>query len=357
MEMYGIVMAGGGGTRLWPKSRENFPKQIHPLVGEKPLVQAMTDRLSAILGEDKVYIITNAHHVDLICEATARKPDVVFIDPYRRDTAPCIGLAAAYISLIDPEAILGVFPSDHYISGDEEFAQTILAAKKLAEMGKVVTIGIPPTAPETGYGYIQIEPEYEVIKGCEVHKAKRFVEKPDLPTAKRYVESGDYLWNSGMFVWSVPKIMELFALHLPDIHERLMRIKDAVGGENETDVLHREYEAMRRISVDYGIMEKLDDIMVVRATFGWNDIGSWTAVSDIMPKDEYGNAVNAFHIGVDTTNNLVVGSEDKLIATIGLDDMIIVDTEDALLVCPKDRAQDVKKLVELLKERGLEKYL
>ncbi|MDI6829421.1 MAG: sugar phosphate nucleotidyltransferase, partial [Armatimonadota bacterium] len=323
----------------------------------KPLVQAMTERLSAILGENKVYIITNAHHADLICEATSRKPDTIFIDPYRRDTAPCIGLAAAYVSLIDPEAILGVFSSDHYISGDEEFAQTILAAKKLAEMGKVVTIGIPPTGPETGYGYIQVEPEYSIVEGCEVYKAKRFVEKPDLPTAKKYVESGEYFWNSGMFVWSIPKITELFAQHLPDIHERLMRIKGAVGSESETEVLHREYEAMRRISVDYGIMEKLDDIVVVRAKFGWSDIGSWTAVSDIMPKDEHGNAVNGDHIAIDTTNSLVFGSKGRIIATIGIDNLIIVDTDDALLVCPKDRAQDVKKVVELLKERGLENYL
>jgi len=357
MQMYGVVMAGGGGTRLWPKSRENFPKQMHAFAGDKPLVQAMTDRLCDILGRDKVFIIANVHHAQMIREAEICSEDAIFIDPYRRDTAPCIGLAATYISRIDPEGVIGIFPSDHHIEGEAEFTQTVRAAKVLAGKGKVVTIGINPSGPETGYGYIQLMPDYEVVEGCRVHTAKRFVEKPDAETAARYVASGEYVWNSGMFVWSVPTILGLFKQFLPDMYERLMRIRDAVGTSSEQEVLHREYEAMQRISVDYGIMEKLNDIAVVRATFRWSDIGSWTAVSDIMPKDGDGNAVSAFHVGIDTRNSLVMGPEGKLIATIGIEDLVVVDTDDALLVCPKSRAQDVKKLVEEMKSRGMEDFL
>ncbi len=355
--MFAVVMAGGGGTRLWPKSRETHPKQMHALAGVKPLVQEMTERLQRIVGDNQVYIITNSHQKSAI---TGVMPDMagrVLVDPYRRDTAACIGLAAVYLSAVDPNAVMGIFASDHFIGKEGKFSGVVHAAEKLAEQGHVVTIGIRPTGPETGYGYIEMGESVGTAGGREAFRVSKFVEKPDRATAEKYVESGRYLWNSGMFVWSIPTVLGLYEKHLPETFERLMRIKAALGTPQEHDVVDSEYKQMDRVSVDYGIMEKLDDTLVIPGDFEWNDIGSWATVSAIAGKDEHGNAVQASHIGLDTHGCLVIGAEGKIIATIGVDDLIIVDTDDALLICKNDRAQDVKKLVDKLKEIRFEKYL
>lgn len=355
--MFAVIMAGGGGTRLWPKSLEKNPKQMHALAGEKPLVQETVDRLSDIIGHDNVYVITNTHQAELIRELIPSCCQRVLIDPFRRDTAPCIGLAAIYLSLQDPDAVMGVFAADHFIGNPAEFGRIVRAGEKLAAAGHVVTIGIKPTEPATGYGYIECGEQFGSADGIEVRYAKRFAEKPDLETARCYYESGQYLWNSGMFIWKIPTILSLFEKHLPDVYERLLRIRDAVGTESEHDVLIREYDRMQRISVDYGIMEKLEKILVIPGDFGWNDVGSWTTVYDLTPHDENEDAVRGLHFGIDTRNSLIVGPENKVIATIGIEDMIIIDTDGALLVCPKDRAQDVKKIVDALKSLGMEDYL
>ena len=355
--MFAVIMAGGGGTRLWPKSRESFPKQMHALAGVKPLVQEMAERLHRIVGDDNVYIITNSHHADVIGGVMPSMAEKILVDPFRRDTAACIGLAAVYLSRIDPEAVVGVFAADHYIGQEEKFAGVILAAEKLAAKGDVVTIGIKPTGPETGYGYIETADEYGEVDGRQVYHVRRFVEKPNLEKAKEYLAAGNYYWNSGMFVWSIPTIFRLFEEHLPDTYARLMRIKDALGTQEEAEIVDREYERMERISVDFGIMEKLSDILVIPGDFEWNDIGSWATVSDISIKDLDGNTVKASHIGIDTSNCLIIGAEGKVVATIGVQDLIVVDTDDALLICHKDRAQEVKKIVDKLKEVNLEDYL
>lgn len=355
--MFVVIMAGGGGTRLWPKSREHNPKQMHPLVGENPLVQEMAERLENIVGRENVYIITNSHHCRAIESVMPHIAERILIDPYRRDTAACIGLAAVYLQRENPNAVMAVFPADHYIGKEREFGLTVLAAEKLAAEGHVVTIGIRPTGPETGYGYIEMAEKCNSVDGRAVYRVRRFVEKPDRETAQQYVGSGNYLWNSGMFVWSIPTVMSLFEKYLPETYAHLMKIRDALSTPSEAEVVDREYEQMQRISVDYGIMEKLDDILVIPAEFDWNDIGSWATVYDISPKDSDGNVVRAQHIGLDTKNCLIHGMDNKVIATIGLEDLVVVDTEDAILICPKDRTQDVKKIVDRLKENNLENYL
>ena len=355
--MFAVIMAGGGGTRLWPKSREHYPKQMHALAGAKPLVQEMAERLRRVVGDDRVYVITNAHHKAAMVDAMPEMAERVLVDPYRRDTAACIGLAAVYLSRIDPNAVIGVFAADHYIGLEERFAEVVRAAEDLAAEGHVVTIGIRPTGPETGYGYIEMDGLFRSVRDREVYKVNRFVEKPDRATAEQYLAAGNYLWNSGMFAWSVPTVFALFEKYLPDTYARLMKIRDALDKPGGEDVLLQEYEQMQRVSVDYGIMEKLDEILVIPGDFEWNDIGSWATVSEIALKDECGNVVKAPHIGLDTNNCLIVGAEGKVVATVGVEDLIIVDTDDALLICRKDRAQDVKKIVDLLKELGHEEYL
>ncbi|MHB0913792.1 MAG: mannose-1-phosphate guanylyltransferase [Armatimonadota bacterium] len=351
--MFAVIMAGGGGTRLWPRSREHYPKQMHALVGAKPLVQETTETLERIVGRGRVYIITNSHHAQSIESIMPGMAQNILIDPYRRDTAAAIGLAAVYLSRVEPNAVMGVFPSDHYIGSVEEFGRVIHTAERHAAEGKTVTIGIRPTGPETGYGYIELAEALD----DGAYQVRRFVEKPSRERAEEYCASGNYLWNSGMFVWSVPTILGHFEKHLPETYARLMRIRDAIGTPDEETVLHEEYKALDRISIDYGIMEKLDDILVIPGDFGWNDIGSWATVAEIAEKDDDGNSAKAAHIAVDTKNCLIMGTDGKVVATVGIEDLIVVDTDDALLICHKDRAQDVKKIVDKLKEGGLEKHL
>jgi mannose-1-phosphate guanylyltransferase len=355
--MFAVIMAGGGGTRLWPKSRERFPKQMHALTGIKPLVQESADILGSIVGEENVFIIANAAHARSIAGMMPSFAKRVFIDPYRRDTAPAVGLAAIYLRRVDPDSVLGIFPADHFIGAPENFAEVVRTAGTLAKSGRVVTIGVKPSSPETGYGYIEMDDFFDKVDGHDIYKVQRFVEKPSKERANEYLAAGNYLWNSGMYAWSVRSILELFEKYLPDTYAGLMRIDAAIGEPDEEEVLDREYREINPISIDYGIMEKLTDILVIPGSFGWNDIGSWTTVAEISPKDENGNAIQCSHVAVDTKNCLIVGGEGKIVATIGVEDLIIVDTEDALLVCRKDRAQDVKKIVQKLKEGKLEGYL
>lgn len=357
MFMFAVIMAGGGGTRLWPKSREEKPKQMHALVDDKPLVQDTADHLQHILGIDNVYIVSNENLAGSILESMPYMKGRFIIDPYRRDTAACIGLAAVYLSRIDPDAVMGVFPADPFIGSEKEFGIAILAAEKLAARGHVVTIGIKPSGPETGYGYIETGNFFDAVDDQAVMRVKRFVEKPDLKKAKEYLAAGNFLWNSGMFIWSIKTVLSLYEKYLPEIYDRLMEIEKSIGTPQEKKIVDAEYKDMQRISVDYGIMEKLDDILVITGEFDWNDIGNWSAVRDIRKKDEDGNVIEGRHVTVDTKNCLILGVENKVVATIGIEDLIVVDTEEALLICHKDRVQDVKQIVDSLRERKMDQYL
>jgi mannose-1-phosphate guanylyltransferase len=350
-------MAGGGGTRLWPKSRELHPKQMHALGSERPLVQNTTDLLHRIVGEDNVYIVTNKHHAALIRNIMPSMAGHIIIDPYRRDTAAAIGLSAVYLSKKSPDAVMGVFPSDHFIGNPDTFGAIVRLAEDQATEGHVVTIGIKPTGPETGYGYIEYGTSEASRDGMNVFRVRRFVEKPNRETAEQYLADGNYLWNSGMFIWSVPTVLRLFEKHLPEMYAGLMKIGDAIGTPDEETTVERIYEGLQSVSVDYGIMEKAEDVLVIPGDFGWNDIGSWKTVHDISPQNADGNVITGHVLEHDTTNCLIMGEKGKVIAAIGLDNLVIIDTPDALLICPKDRTQDVKKIVDRLKHEGRKEFL
>jgi len=271
-------------------------------------------------------------------------------------TAPCIGLSALYLRRLDPEAVMAVLTADHYIEKAGELRRALGAAAQVAEEGRLVTLGIQPNRPATGYGYIQRSEELGEVSGHDVYRVQEFTEKPDLATAQAFVESGRYYWNSGMFIWKVATILREFQRLMPQLYAQLMEIDAALDTVEERAVLERVWPQVANETIDYGIMERAEDVAVIPVDIGWSDVGDWTALSELLPTDEEGNVVVGQHVGLDTRGCLIHSSR-RLVTTIGLEDMIVVDTEDALLVCPKERAQEVRNLVKKLKEGGREEYL
>ncbi len=356
--MYAAIMAGGSGTRLWPKSRKNRPKQLHVLSGEQSLIQQTVSRLAGLVDNDSVYVIANQNHLAPIREQLPwLSEDQLVGEPHAKNTAPAVGVIATLIARRDPDAIIVVLPSDHMITREDKFRDVLQAAGQVAAEGpNVVTIGIRPTGPETGYGYIEMAEDCRYVDGIAVHTVLGFKEKPSIKQAEDYVSSWQYVWNSGMFVWSVKTIMDLYRDHAPDIYKLLVKFDGAVGTSDEKKVLGEVYDAFPSISVDYAIMEHATNIKVIPSSFGWSDLGSWSSLYDITEADAHGNAVVGEHVGVDTYGCLI-HSRDKLVATIGLDNMIVVDDGDVVLIMPAGRAQDVKLLLDEIKKRGLGKHL
>lgn len=361
-------MAGGGGTRFWPLSRKKMPKQFLNLTGRDTMVNETIDRIASNVPRENIYIVTNVSQAPLMQEVTTGHlaPNRILAEPAARNTAACIGYAAVEIQKKYGDSIMCVLPSDHYIKNTVAYSEVMEFAMKLAEeTDQLVTIGIKPTAPATGYGYIKYNKKVKEVghtigavsqKRITAYPVSDFVEKPSLVTAKSYVEQGCYLWNSGMFVWKTSVILKYFEELLPDIYECLMEIEQAIGTDKEQEVIDRVYPTIPKISVDYGIMERADNVIMLEGDFGWNDVGSWDALDALYDTDENNNVVygNQIHIG---SRNCIAYGKDKLIATIGLDNVVIVETDDAVLVCNKDCAQDVKKIVEMLEEQGKEEYL
>lgn len=356
--MYAAIMAGGSGTRLWPKSRSSRPKQFQNLYGENSLLQETARRLDPLIKQDDIYIIANQSHEQAVKEQLNWLPAGNFVgEPMGKDTAPAVGMMATIIGHKDPDAIIMISPADHVITKEKHFRRLLEVAEQIASEGpNVVTIGIKPTCAETGYGYIQMTEEKRVIDDVDVHKVASFKEKPDAKTAEEYVSSWHYVWNSGMFIWSAKTIMNLFRDHAPDIYKLLIRFDGAIGTPDEAKVFEEVYDAFPRISVDYAILEHAENIFVIPASIGWNDLGNWTSLYDIMEQDEEGNVVAANHVGLDT-HNCIIHSQDRLITTIGLDNMIVVDAGDAIMVLPRGRSQDIKQLLEELKKQGKGEYL
>jgi mannose-1-phosphate guanylyltransferase len=278
------------------------------------------------------------------------------IEPSGRGTAPCIALSALYLRRLNPEAIMAVLTADHFIEKWELFRQALAEAGRLARQGYLVTLGIKPTFPSTGYGYILRDEPLSCGGDLEAYRVKRFTEKPDQPTARKFVATGRYYWNSGMFIWRVADVMAEFHRQMRPLFDQLVEIDSAIGTPQEKEVLERVWPEVEKQTIDYGIMEGARDVAVIPVDIGWSDVGSWATLLDLLPGDEDGNVVTGRHLGIDTRRTLFY-SPDRLVATVGLEEMIVVDTGDALLICPKDRAQDVKKIVEELKARGKESFL
>ncbi len=350
MKTTAVIMAGGRGERFWPKSRNSFPKQFLSLTSDgETMIQKTVKRLLPLVKMDDIFIVTNENYVNIINE---QLPDIpaenILAEPVAKNTAPCIALAAAVIGKKYDDAVMMVLPSDHLIKNEDLYTDTMKQAVKLAIKGEnLVTVGITPTYPETGYGYINFfRNDDEDTPG--IYKVKRFVEKPCLETAKEYLSSGKYLWNSGMFVWKVSTIMDNFKKHLPDMYEGFLKMKESAGTDSFRDTLVSCFESFESESIDFGIMEKAENIYTLSGSFGWDDVGSWLALEKINRTDECGNYVTGDVITINT-NKCIINGKDKLIAAVGLEDIIVVDTDDATLICSKNHTQEVKKVIENLK--------
>lgn len=368
MNRYGVIMAGGGGTRFWPLSRREMPKQFLNLTGRDVLVNETIDRIAGNVPKENIYIVTNASQAGLMGEVTSGKlaENRILAEPAARNTAACIGYAAVTIRKKYGDSIMCVLPSDHYVKDTDAYKEVMDFAMDLAEKeDRLVTVGIKPTEPATGYGYIKYNKRVSEIahrvgnisqKRITAYPVSDFVEKPSLSIAKSYVEQGCYLWNSGMFIWKASVILKYFEKLLPDVYECLMKIEEALGTEKEKETIERIYPTIPKISIDYGIMEKADQVIMLDGDFGWSDVGSWDALDTLYETDENNNVVYGEQIHIGSQNCIAYG-KDKLIATIGLDNVVIVETEDAVLVCDKSKAQEVKRVVEILQEQGKGKYL
>lgn len=357
-ELYAVIMAGGSGTRLWPRSRKKTPKQLLDIVSSKTMIQETVERLSPLIDGTRTIVVVGELHFEEIDQQLAQVPtENILVEPEGKNTAPCIGLAAVHIRARHKDAIMAVLPSDHLIKNSNRFRKIVKAAAAVARArDSLVTIGIQPTFPETGYGYVQIGKKVDTVEGEDVYKVVAFKEKPTRPTARKFLKSGKYMWNSGMFVWSADTILEQIRTHLPELHKGLMKIEASFGKSNEAKVLEKVYGSIESESIDFGVMEKTKDVMLLKGDFGWDDIGSWAAMEQLWPKDKDGNFLNADVVSIESTGN-IIHSTKKLVAVIGLKDIVIIETEDALLVCAKARAPDVRRAVEELKERGLDAYL
>lgn len=356
MKKTALIMAGGRGERFWPKSRRRLPKQFLSLTDDnKTMIQLTVERILPLVDMQDIYISTNLHYKKLVQEQLPSIPEEnILCEPVGRNTAPCIGLGASYISKKYDDSIMIVLPSDHLIKYNSIFVNTLKDACVVAEeRDSLVTIGIAPDAPETGYGYIKFDPRREYGRAFAV---ERFVEKPDLETAKEYLASGEYFWNSGMFIWKTSTILKELEIYLPETYQGLCRIRNSIGTADEESTLNREFGSFKSESIDYGVMEKADNIYILSGSFGWDDVGSWLAVSRLKKTNEFGNSLSGNVIAVHTKNSIIEGGA-KLIAVVGLDDIIIVDTNDALLVCNKENTGEIKTVLENLRICNRTEYL
>jgi mannose-1-phosphate guanylyltransferase len=359
---YAVIMAGGGGTRLWPLSREARPKQMLTLVGERTLFQVAVDRLKDLFPPEKILVVTAASQAPILQTQSPELPSENFVlEPKPRGTAAAIGLTSVVLLKRDPQAIMAVLTADHFIENEKKFLHILKAARVAAEQDLLVTLGIQPTHPATGFGYIQQGNYLDTYEGMDAFRATRFVEKPDIETANQYLTGEEHSWNSGMFIWRVEVVMKEFERQMPTLYNALKKISDSWGTPKQDKVLNKVWPGLYKESIDYGIMENAKKVAVIPARgLGWTDVGSWNAMYNILPMDTDGNIIKCEnHINVDSKNTMVFanGDNDRLFVTVGVENLVIVDTGDVLLVCSKEQAQDVRLVVKLLKEKGQEKFL
>lgn len=351
MKKAALIMAGGRGERFWPKSRANKPKQFLALTDDsKSMIQLTVERILPLVKLDDIFVATARDYYTLVREQLPDLPvENILCEPVGKNTAPCIGLGAVHMAQRYGDAVMFVLPSDHLIKNQDTFLDTLSDAAALAENGQnLVMLGIRPESPETGYGYIKMK---DCQPDANVHKVECFVEKPDLETAKEYLASGEYLWNSGMFVWRASVILNNMKRYLPEIYNGLCRIGESIGSDVENEVLQKEFEAFRAESIDYGVMEKAENIYTLTGKFGWDDVGSWLAVARLKKSDEMGNVFcgNVVDIGV---KKCIVQGEKRVVALVGVENLVVVDTGDALLVCNKAHTGEIKQVLERLRAQG-----
>jgi mannose-1-phosphate guanylyltransferase/mannose-6-phosphate isomerase len=365
-DVYAVILAGGSGTRFWPLSRETFPKQMLQIVGEETLLRQTIKRIDGLVPPENIWIVTTEDmalairfHLESFGELAQK---INFIkEPLGKNTAPAIGLAAIYLNHLFPQSVMIVMPSDHAIPDSEKFLSDLRLAIQGAREDHLVTFGIKPSRPEVGYGYIKVVGSSNIGR-TGLHKVECFAEKPDLETAKKYLSNGSYYWNSGIFIWKASKIISEIEKYLPVLYKGLSEIGSLLfepnkpNGLNEHNKFNKLYANLESISIDYGIMERSQDVLMVPSTFRWSDLGSWSALDEILEKDNEGNIRKGNTIDIGSQNSTIYGGE-RLIATIGLKDMVVVDTPDATLVTPKNRVQEVRKVVEVLKRKGREEHL
>ena len=356
MKITALIMAGGRGERFWPRSRKKLPKQFLSLTDDdRTMIQLTVDRILPLVDMEDIYIATNKDYRALVRQQLPGIPEQnILCEPVGRNTAPCIGLGAVHISKKYDDAVMMVLPSDSLIKDGDRYRELTGEACDIAAEGdNLVTMGIRPSYPETGYGYIKF------IKGenhGNAYKVDRFVEKPSVEKAREYLETGEYLWNAGMFVWKVSTILGMFESHLPAMKQGLDRIGEAVGTPSQDKTLESIFPELESISVDYGIMEKAQSIYTIPGDFGWDDVGSWLAVERVRTVNEDNNVIGGNVVTIDTKDCIIEGS-DKLIAAVGLRDTVIVDTSDAILICGKNSTADIKKVLAALRDGGHDEVL
>jgi len=367
-ELFAVIMAGGVGSRLWPLSRKNYPKQFLDFLGDGTMISKTINRLKGLVPLNNIFVVTNKVGANLTQKCVPELDEKnIIIEPAGKNTAPCIALATAYIKKRNPNSTTIVLPADHLIMDIDRFQDTLKASVEIANRSfALVTLGIKPTRPETGYGYIQADDvktdlsnAIEDMFDVKAHKVKTFAEKPDLETANIFLKSGDFLWNSGVFIWHNNSITREFEVNMPELYKDLVAIQDAIGTSEEYETIEKIYTWTHPISIDYGIMEKADPVFVIESTFDWSDLGSWDEVAKLREQEhsEELNEEDGLLQKVDSEHTIVMKPKNKAVAIIGADDLIVVDTDDALLICKREHSQKVKLVVDTLKRKQQEEHI
>lgn len=358
--MYAVIMAGGRGTRFWPRSREKRPKHLLDIISERTIIQETVDRILPLITPANILIVTGRKHASALMNQLPEIPAAnIIIEPEGKNTAPCIGLAALHIQKKSGDAVMVVLPSDHAVVDGDKFRKVIEAAVQTAvDNDALVTVGIKPTSPQTGFGYIEKGKALKNGTTQEVFRVQSIREKPASEQAREFIQSGNFYWNSGIFIWKASTILNYIARFLPDLSAGLTVINESLESPEEKAAVHRVYKNLVPISIDCGVMEKADNVFVVKGDFGWSDVGSWDALWEIAARDENGNAfIGGSNVISEGSGGSLVYSPKKLVALAGVRDLIVVETKDALLICPRGNSQDVKKIVDILDAKKLKKYL
>ncbi len=355
---HAVIMAGGSGTRFWPQSRREFPKQFLTLQGNRSLIQSTFDRCRPDIAPERFWVVTNAAQAAVTREQLPDIPTAqVLVEPCGRNTAPCIGLAAIHLVQQDPDAVMIIMPADHVIGPPESFRHIVDRAVQLTEAdpGRLVLFGVKPTYAATGFGYIE---RGDALPGeTDAYAVSSFREKPDAPTAEGYVETGHFYWNCGIFVWRAATILDALAEHEPQIHDRLQTLSGHIGQDDWPRILAKEFPRMPSISIDYSVLERAENICLLEAPFAWDDVGSWEALSRLHEADDDGNTIVGAHCGVDTGGCIIHSEGEHLVATLGVENLIVVHTPDATLVASRKDENAIRELVKKLQDSGYERYL